>query len=165
MPHNVCKSAILPIGEAARSKDATVRTVEVIDAGIGEPFLGGSNVASLDLSRVAGSSGNVDGCRVDAIQSPTVRAAVTPRLAADNKPGRWNRIVLSLRGYRLAVTPNGHSVLADARPPGLATRGRIGLRAEGSPIDFAILLGRDLSAGTLADAGGSFRNASPPATR
>jgi hypothetical protein len=73
-----------------------------------------------------------------------VRAAVTPRLKADNPIGRWNRFIITMRGDRLTVVLNDQTVIDNARLPGVPAKGRIALQHHGDPIQFANLFIRKL---------------------
>jgi AcrR family transcriptional regulator len=82
---------------------------------------------------------------VQARLAAEVRAAVTPKLRADNKPGAWNRFVITLRGDRLSVALNGKTVIENAQLPGVRERGPIGLQHHGDPIEFANLYIKELN--------------------
>ncbi len=66
-----------------------------------------------------------------------VRAALTPKVKADRR--QWNRFVITLKGDRLNVDLNGQTVIENARLPGIAPRGRLGLEHDGARIQFANL--------------------------
>jgi len=65
-------------------------------------------------------------------QTPAdVRAAVTPRLNADNPVGEWNQFVIIMVGDRLTVLLNNIMVLENAQLPDVPQRGPIGLQHHG----------------------------------
>jgi len=64
-----------------------------------------------------------------------VRRAVTPKVKADNPPGKWNRFVITMKGDRLTVNLNGQTVIENARLPGVAPRGPIALQHHGEKKD------------------------------
>ena len=76
-------------------------------------------------------SGEFYGFRTDPKMPPEVRAAVTPRTQADNPVGQWNRFEITVRGDRVKVVLNGKTVIPDARLPGMAAKGTIGLQHHG----------------------------------
>ena len=61
------------------------------------------------------------------------RAAVTPKLRADNPVGEWNTFVITLDDDRLSVELNGQRVIENAYLPGLPASGPIGLQHHGGP--------------------------------
>ena len=135
---------ILPAGEEAVGEDGAVKTVEVPDAGDSGIYLRGSRKSQVNIWCWPVGSGEVWGYRTDERMPPEVRKAVTPKLAADNPVGKWNRFVITMKGDRLAVELNGQTVIEDARLPDVPLRGPIGLQHHGHPIQFANLYVREL---------------------
>ena len=82
-------------------------------------------------------SGEVYGIRNDGRQPLPIRAALTPRVPADNKVGDWNRFVITVKGDRLTVVLNGKVVLYEAQLPGVNPIGKLGLQNHGNPLEFA----------------------------
>ncbi len=76
-------------------------------------------------------SGEVYGVRMDKSVPPEVRAGVTPRKKADKPIGEWNAFEITVKGERLTVVLNGEKVIDNARLPGIAARGPIGLQHHG----------------------------------
>lgn len=76
-------------------------------------------------------SGEVYGYRRDMSMPPEVRAGVTPKLRADRPVGEWNRFIIRMQGELLTVNLNGHIVIENARLPGVAEAGPIGLQHHG----------------------------------
>jgi hypothetical protein len=89
-------------------------------------------------------SGDIYGYRRDAAMSSEIRAALVPKLKADNPIGDWNRFIITLRGDRVTVVLNGKTVIDQARLPGIPAKGRIGLQHHTGPIQFANLFVREL---------------------
>jgi hypothetical protein len=150
-PRRVRKPVVLPTGKVATNDDGTERTAEVDDAGAAGIVLRGRPEARVDLWCAPGGSGGVEGYRADPAKPASVRAGVTPKVAADKKVGQWNRVVVTLRGDRLTVVLNGKAVVEDAELQGIPATGPIGLAAGivgaadgGSPIEFANLFVREL---------------------
>lgn len=80
-------------------------------------------------------SGEMYGWRTDPKQPAEVRAAVTPRTQADKPVGEWNRYEITVRGDTVTVVLNGRTVIDQARLPGLAPKGRVGLQHHGGKRD------------------------------
>jgi hypothetical protein len=65
--------------------------------------------------------------------------------AAANEPGKWNRLVITMKGETLTVVQNGRTMTDKARMSGVPSRGRIGLQHGGYPIEFANLYIKELN--------------------
>jgi len=131
----MARPVVLPDGSEARRPDGSVATVEVDerDSGI---FLRGSTKAQVNMWMWPVGSGEVYGYRTDQSASSEVRAAVTPKVAADAPAGQWNRFEISMRATRLTVRLNGTLVIDGAELPGVPARGPIGLQSHGCPVEF-----------------------------
>jgi len=129
------RPVVLPDGSEAKNPDGSPQLVEVDerDSGI---FLRGSTKAQVNMWMWPIGSGEVYGYRTDPKMSPEVRAACTPKVAADAPVGQWNRIEISMRGDKLTVRLNGKLVLDGATLPGVPARGPIGLQSHGCSIEF-----------------------------
>ncbi|MBL9083786.1 MAG: DUF1080 domain-containing protein [Planctomycetales bacterium] len=77
-------------------------------------------------------SGEVYGYRMDEKMPPTVRAALVPKVNADNNIGEWNTFEITVIGNRLTVVNNGHKVIDNAELPDLPESGPVGLQHHGS---------------------------------
>jgi hypothetical protein len=77
-------------------------------------------------------SGEVYGYRMDESLPISVRSGVLPKLNADNNIGEWNTFEITVKGNRLTVVNNGHTVINNADLPGLPERGPVGLQHHGS---------------------------------
>jgi hypothetical protein len=140
-----------PDGNDLKDADGVVQTVEIgeRDSGI---FLRGSSKSQVNMWCWPVGSGEVWGYRTDASMPPEVRAACTPRKAADRPVGEWNRFRIRMRGEILDVWLNGEHVIVGARLPGVPARGPIGLQHHGSAVDFANIYVRELPPEAPADA-------------
>ncbi len=115
----------------ARGEEMTM-AVPDSDSGI---LLRGAGKSQVNIWNWPIGSGEVYGYRMDKSMPPEVRAGVTPKKNADKNIGEWNTFEITLRGDRLTVALNGERVIEQARLPGIATRGRIGLQHHGAKRD------------------------------
>ena len=99
------------------------------DSGI---FLRGTPKAQVNIWCWPVGSGEVWGYRTDPKMPPEVRAAVTPKVLADNNIGEWNTFEITLVGSRLTVVLNGKKVIDNAYLPGLPEEGPIALQHHGA---------------------------------
>ena len=102
------------------------------DSGI---FLRGQHKSQVNIWCWPVGSGEVFGYRNDESMPVEVRAAVTPKLKADNPVGQWNTFIIVMMGDRLSVILNGHQVIVNAQLPGVPAGGRIALQSHGGIID------------------------------
>jgi hypothetical protein len=137
------RPVILPSGDV-EMENGKPKEVEVPDAGDSGIYLRGSSKNQVNIWCWPIGSGEVYGYRTDKEQPAEVRAAVTPKLKADRPPGQWNRFIIMMKGDRLTVDLNGKRVIDNARLPGIAKRGPIGLQHHGDPVEFANLYLREL---------------------
>jgi hypothetical protein len=135
---------ILPSGDFALNDDGTRKQVEVPDAGDSGIYIRGSLKAEINIWNWPVGSGELWNYRTDTNQAAAVRAAATPKLRADNKPGEWNRFIITMRGDRLTVMLNDKTVIENAQLPGIPRRGPIALQHHGEPIQFANLFVKEL---------------------
>jgi hypothetical protein len=143
-PAKMQRPVILPTGEAAVDDTGKPKEQEVLDAGDSGIYLRGDRKAEVNIWSWPVGSGEVYGYRTDKSLPAEVRAAVTPNQRADNRPGSWNRFVITMRGEQLTVVLNGKTVIENARLPGVPAKGPIGLHHHGDPIEFANLYIREL---------------------
>lgn len=136
---------VLPNGEHAHHRRGGERRVEIDDYGDSGLYLRGTDKAQVNIWSWPIGSGEVYGYRADPKMPPEVRAATTPKVKADAKPGEWNRFHITLRGDRLSVRLNGQRVIDNAQLPGLPERGPIALQHHGDPVEFANLYLRELA--------------------
>ncbi len=126
-------------GTPAVGADGQPVLEEVPDAGESGILLRGSPRGEIKISCRSIGSGELSAIREDASLAPALRAAATPKLKADRRPGEWNRFVITLRGGRVSVVLNGKTVVENALVPDLPARGPLGLQHRGAPIQFANL--------------------------
>jgi len=135
---------IIPTGLDDVGSDGKPVEVEVDDAGDSGIYLRGSKKNEVNIWCHPVGSGEIHGYRTDGNQAAAVRAAATPKKAADNAIGKWNRFHITMKGDRLTVRLNGELVIENAHLPGAATRGPIALQQNDGPIEFSSILIRDL---------------------
>jgi hypothetical protein len=130
-------------GTEARNPDGSVRTATVgeRDSGI---YLRGSTKSQVNMWMWPCGSGEVWGYRTDAKMPAEVRAACTPKVAADAPVGQWNRFRIRMKGDVLDVWLNGTRVIEAATLPGVPAEGPIGLQSHGSAAEFANIYVREL---------------------
>jgi hypothetical protein len=138
------RPVILPDGSDKKDAAAKVVMQEVPDAGDSGIYLRGSSKSQINLWCWPIGSGEIYGYRTDGKQPAEVRAACTPRLVADNPPGQWNRIEITMKGDRVSVVLNGQQVIDNAQLPGVAAEGPIALQKHDSPIEFTNILIKEL---------------------
>jgi hypothetical protein len=138
-PKQVKRPVILPSGEYELDEQGNPRLIEALEAGDSGIYVRGSSKSQINMWCWPVGSGEVYGYRTDPEMPAEVRAAVTPKVAADNPIGRWNRFIITMKGDRLSVNLNGKDVILDAQLPGVAARGPIALQHHGDPIQFANL--------------------------
>jgi hypothetical protein len=122
---------LLPDGSTkkdAAGKDEKVE-IEDVDSGV---YLRGNPNAQVNMWCWPVGSGEVWGYRTNKKMPPEVRAAVTPKVKADNPRGEWNTFEITMKGDRLSVKLNGKDVISNAQLPGLAEEGPIGLQHHGT---------------------------------
>ncbi len=115
-------------------KKGVTSEIDEYDSGI---LLRGAVRTQVNLWNWTVGSGEVYGIRNDGRQPLPIRAALTPRVPADNKVGDWNRFVITVKGDRLTVVLNGKVVLHEAQLPGVNPIGKLGLQNHGNPLEFA----------------------------
>jgi len=140
------RPVILPDGTEAKNEDGSPKTVEVEerDGGI---FVRGSTKAQVNMWAWTVGSGEIYGYRTDPRSSSEVRAACTPKSAADRPVGEWNRFEISMRGKRLSVTLNGVLVIDAVELAGVPKRGPVGLQSHGCPMEFMNIYLRPVGGG------------------
>jgi hypothetical protein len=122
-------------GRVVKNADGSDQTIEVEerDSGI---YLRGNSKSQVNIWSWPVGSGEVWGYRTDPLMPAEVRAAVTPKHAADAPVGQWNRFRIRMVGEILNVWLNGKHVIVDARLPGVPKSGPIALQSHGCPIEF-----------------------------
>mgnify|MGYP003663118485 CR=1 FL=1 len=100
------------------------------DSGI---YMRGHSKAQLNIWCWPTGSGEVYGYRNNKATPPEVKAALTPRLNADNPVGEWNSFLIVMIGDRVTVLLNDHLILEKALLDGIPERGPIVLQHHGGP--------------------------------
>lgn len=135
---------ILPDGSQARDPEDNGVTLAVKDAGDSGIYLRGSSKCQVNIWNWPVGSGEIWGYRTDPDMPEEVRRATTPMFKADNPTGQWNRFIITVTGNRVTVVLNGHTVIREARLPGLPERGPIALQHHGDPMEFANIYIKEL---------------------
>ncbi|MGC3968344.1 MAG: DUF1080 domain-containing protein [Pirellulales bacterium] len=115
----------------AAGKPITI-TVPDSDSGI---LIRGSMKSQCNIWCWPCGSGEVYGYRMDQAMPPAVRAALVPKVNADNDIGQWNTFEITVVDNKLTVVNNGHKVIENAELPGLPEAGPVGLQHHGSKKD------------------------------
>ncbi len=143
-PKKLARPVILANGDYALDDDGKQKTVEVDDAGDSGIYLRGSSKSQVNIWCWPIGSGEVYGYRNDKNQPAEVRAGVTPTMKADKPLGQWNRFIITMKGDRLTLQLNGHTVIENAQLPGVAERGPIALQHHGDALEFANIFIKEL---------------------
>lgn len=143
-PKKTQRPVILANGDYDLDADGKQKMVEVDDAGDSGIYLRGSSKSQINIWCWPIGSGEVYGYRTDKNMPAGVRAGVTPKVKADKPIGQWNRFLITMKGDRLTVQLNGHTVIDKAQLPGVAPRGPIALQHHGDAIEFANVYVKEL---------------------
>jgi hypothetical protein len=136
---------ILPSGDHEKDASGKDKQIEIDDFGDSGIYLRGSGKSQINIWSWPVGSGEVWSYRMDKKMPAEVRAAVTPKVKADKKPGQWNRFIITMKGDRVTVRLNGQTVIENAQLPGVPARGPIALQHHGDPIEFANIFVRELN--------------------
>ena len=117
-------------GTHKKDADGKEITIPVPDSDSGI-LLRGQGKSQVNIWCWPTGSGEVYGYRMDKSMPLEVRAGVTPKKNADHDIGQWNTFEITTKGDRLWVELNGEQVIANAKLPGLPSRGPIGLQHHG----------------------------------
>jgi len=121
---------ILPDGTHARDIHGKEMRLSLPDADSGI-LLRGSGEHQINIWCWPIGSGEMYSIRMNRDTPAELRAAVTPRMQADNPVGQWNRFQITVKGQDVTVVLNDKAVIPGAKVPSLAARGRIGLQHHG----------------------------------
>jgi Domain of Unknown Function (DUF1080) len=125
---------ILPDGSDAVGTDGKPIALSLPDSDSGI-LLRGSSKYQVNIWCWPIGSGEMYGVRRDSNLPAEVRAAVTPKVKADNPIGKWNRYEIAVKGNIVTVKLNDQVVIKEAAIPGMPARGPIGLQHHGSQKD------------------------------
>lgn len=131
-------------GKDAVNADGSKQTVEVMDTGDSGIFLRGAKKAQINIFCRPSGSGEVHGFRVAKETPEDQRKLYVPKEKADNKPGTWNRFVITLQKGKLSVELNEKLVIDQAPVPGLPEKGPIGLQHHGDEMQFGNIFIKEL---------------------
>ena len=106
---------ILPDGTHARDIHGKELKLALPDADSGI-FLRGSGDYQVNIWCWPIGSGEMYGIRTNPNTAPELRAAVTPRMQADNPIGQWNRFEITVRGNTVRTVLNGKVVIPGTDP-------------------------------------------------
>jgi len=120
---------LLPDGSEKLDENGKPIVVEFPDADSGILLRGGPQV---NIWCWPAGSGELWSVRRDLKLPAELRAAATPKLHADRNIGEWNTFEITLRGDRVNILLNGKQVIENARIPGIAAQGPIGLQHHGN---------------------------------
>jgi len=135
---------ILPNGDQAVDENGKQITATVLDAGDSGIYLRGTEKCQLNIWNWPIGSGEIWGYRTDPEMPEEVRRAATPILNADNRPGEWNRFIITAIDDRITVQLNGKTVIREAQLPGVPLKGPIALQHHGDPVQFANIYIKEL---------------------
>jgi Domain of Unknown Function (DUF1080) len=125
---------ILPDGSDAVGTDGKPIALSLPDSDSGI-LLRGSSKYQVNIWCWPIGSGEMYGVRRDSNLPAEVRAAVTPKVKADNPIGKWNRYEIAVKGNIVTVKLNDQVLIKEAAIPGMPARGPIGLQHHGSQKD------------------------------
>lgn len=135
---------ILPNGDQALDENGKEITATVMDAGDSGIYLRGTDKCQINIWNWPVGSGEIWGYRTDPNMPEEVRRAATPILNADNRPGEWNRFIITAIDDKITVAVNGKTVIREAHLPGVPLKGPIALQHHGDPIQFANIYIKEL---------------------
>ncbi len=125
---------IRPDGTHQLNADGEVIRMSVPDSDSGV-YLRGTSKAQINIWTWPIGSGEVYGYRMDPNMPPEVRAGVTPSMMADNHIGEWNTFEITMKGDRLTVVLNGHTVIENVQLPDVPDSGPLALQHHGRMVD------------------------------
>lgn len=121
---------VLPDGSYVKDENGKKITHPMPNADSGI-YLRGESKYQLNIWCWPIGSGEVYGIRNNESYPLEVRTGVTPKLKADKPIGEWNTFHITMKGDRLTVVLNGHTVIEDALLPEVPEKGRIALQHHG----------------------------------
>jgi len=122
---------VMPDGSDKLDENGKTILLDVPDSDSGI-FLRGSGKAQVNIWCWPVGSGEFYGYRMDRSQPQAIKAGVTPKMNADKNIGEWNTFEITVKGDRVTVVLNGHTVIQNAQLPGLPPEGPIALQHHGS---------------------------------
>ena len=126
--------AIKPDGSEPVDTEGKPEHITVADADSGI-LLGGDQKFQANIWCWPIGSGEMYGVRRDPKTPPEIRAAVTPKVKADNPVGKWNRFEITVRKGTVRTVLNGKEVVPETPVPGFPEKAPIGLQHHGAMKD------------------------------
>jgi len=133
-----------PDGHVLRDENGKPVRREMLNAGDSGIYLRGNSKSQVNIWCQPMGSGDINSYHKDLSLPPEIRRACMPKKKADNKPGEWNRFVITMVKDRVTVVLNGETVIDRARLPGVPARGALALQNHGDPVEFRNLLIKEL---------------------
>jgi hypothetical protein len=128
----ISKNMKIVMPDGRNKRDANGREINLVapdsDSGL---LPRGSSKAQFNIWCWPVGSGEMYGYRTDPKSPPALKAAVTPRVNADNDIGQWNTFELTVVGSDVTLWLNGKNVIPTVTLPGLPPEGPIGLQHHG----------------------------------
>ena len=128
----ISKNMKIVMPDGRNKLDASGREINLVapdsDSGL---LPRGSGRAQFNIWCWPVGSGEMYGYRTDPKSPPALKAAVTPRMNADNDIGQWNTFELTVQGSDVTLLLNGKTVIPRVTLPDLPAEGPIGLQHHG----------------------------------
>ncbi len=121
---------VLPDGSTVKGPDGKKLTHPMPNADSGI-FLRGASKYQLNIWCWPIGSGEVYGIRNNESLPQEIRAGVTPNRKADRNVGECNTFVVTIKGDRLTVVLNDHTIIENALLPEVPAKGRLALQHHG----------------------------------
>jgi type 1 glutamine amidotransferase len=125
---------ILPNGTHAKDVHGKELRLPMPDADSGV-FLRGDGFYQANIWCWPIGSGEIYSIRTDPKSPPTLKAAATPIMQADNPVGEWNHFEITVKGKTVTIALNGKTVIPGATIPSIPARGRLAFQHHGSKKD------------------------------
>ena len=125
---------ILPDGTHAKDVKGKELKLALPDSDSGI-YVRGSSRHQINIWCWPAGSGEMYGVRMDPKVPAEMRAAVTPKMQADNPVGEWNQFEITVKGKAVTVVLNGKTVIDRANLPDLPDRGPVVLQHHGAKRD------------------------------
>ena len=135
---------IMPNGSQAKESNGEGITVPIRYFGEGGVFLRGSEEIEILMTSWPEGSGGIKGYREAGSFDPETQRMAVPILNADQDPGEWNRMELTVAGNRVSVFVNGQQVIREVSLAALPSKGSIGLQIPDFSMEFANIYIREL---------------------
>ncbi len=128
----ISKNMKIVMPDGRNKRDANGREINLVapdsDSGL---LPRGSSQAQFNIWCWPVGSGEMYGYRNGSKYPAELRAAVTPRMNADNDIGQWNTFDLTVQGSDVTLWLNGKNVIPRVTLPDLPAQGPIGLQHHG----------------------------------